>query len=156
MLMDADASKPFWRSVLLTTLAAGVVGLLLGWRGWQLRRMVNEQSAVLSQLAVLREQNERLRAQRDALLSSAEAIEMVARQDYGFAAPGEKVTEFSSRPGVPRRGGPPRVEVRVPPWQRVLMSPLLPLAVPAAAFVIAFVVLSRPGAAGMPSAGGAS
>jgi len=133
------------------TVAALFVGGLLGWRGRHLARMLSEQARLESQLAQLRQQNEQARNERRALLSSPEAIEMVAREDYGFAAPGEKVTEFPAPRGPVRAY--PHQKVQVPLWQKVLMSPLLPLAVPAVVFVVTAFVLRRLDAASAAQAG---
>ncbi|KPK61728.1 MAG: hypothetical protein AMK73_07890 [Planctomycetes bacterium SM23_32] len=133
--MRIFTARSFWLPVLLATLAAALFGAVLARRGRQLERALEEQARLEAGLQELEELNARSRAERDALLSSPEAIERVAREDYGFAAPGEQVSEFASGAGAairPRRRPPHDVS----PWQKVLMWRQLPLAVPAAAFVL--------------------
>jgi len=138
--MEFDSAKSLRRTVLLTTLAATLVGGILAWRGRQLADMLDEQGQLESQLARLNSQNAQARAERNALLSSPEAIEGVAREEYGFAAPGEKVTEFAALPVSLRAERPAKVIVAG--WQKVLMWPFLPLALPATVFLVTTFVLS--------------
>ncbi len=128
------------RTILLTTLATTLVGGSLAWRGRQLADILDEQGRLATQLARLKRENAQARAERNALLSSPEAIEKVAREDYGFAAPGEQVTEFSSPPA--QRTADRAAHMRVAAWQKVLMWPFLPLALPAAVFILTTAVLS--------------
>lgn len=138
--MEFDAAKSLRRTVLLTTLAATLVAGILAWRGRQLADILDEEARLEAQLVRLKRENARARAERNALLSSPEAIERVAREEYGFAAPGEKVTEFAPAPAPLE--GERRVRVAVPAWQKALMWPFLPLAVPAMVFLITTFVLS--------------
>jgi cell division protein FtsB len=138
--MEFDSAKSLRRTVLLTTLAATLVAGILAWRGRQLGDILDEQARLEAQLARLKRENAQARTERNALLSSPEAIERVAREEYGFAAPGEKVTEFASPP-VLLRAEPP-VNVAVPAWQKALMWPFLPLALPAMVFLTTAFVLS--------------
>ena len=138
--MELDSAKSLRRTVLLATLAATLVGGILAWRGQQLGDILDEQARLEAQLARLKRENAQARAERNALLSSPEAIERVAREEYGFAAPGEKVSEFASSP-LALRAEPP-VRLAVPGWQKALMWPLLPLALPAAVFLMTTFVLS--------------
>lgn len=77
--------------VMLTTLVAAFFGALLARRGRDLERLAAEEARLERRLATLREKGAALKAQRDALLSSPEAIERVAREEYGFSAPDERV-----------------------------------------------------------------
>ena len=138
--MRVFSARSFWLPVLLTTLVAAFFGAVLGRGGRALDRMLARQAVRLE------EQNRLARAERDALMSSPEAIEQVARVEYGFAAPGEQVTEFESAGARPR---PRRRPAPVAPlWQKVLTWQHLPLALPAAAFVLAGVGVALANAAG--------
>jgi cell division protein FtsB len=141
--MGAFSSRSFWLPVLTTTLVAALLGAILARRGRQLERMQVELARLEARLARLKAQNERLKAERDALLSSPEAIERVAREQYGFAAPGEEVTEFAEPPLPARRG--PAARVDPSPWERALTWRHLSVAVPAGVFVataVAFAALN--------------
>ncbi len=132
--MDVFSSRSFWLPVLLTTLVAALMGAILARRGHQLERMQIEEARRKARLERLELQNERLRAERDALLSSPEAIERVAREDYGFAAPGEEVSQFEPVPARRRAGPTPQVSGST--WERALTWRHLSVGVPAAAFVV--------------------
>jgi len=131
--------RSFWLPVLLVTLVAAAFGAVLGRHGRQLRAMLARQDDLTDELARLRADNARLRAERDALLSTAGAAERVAREDFGFVGPGEKVSDFRARADAGARpsGGP---ESRLPAWQKALMWPELPRVLPATAFVVTAVV----------------
>lgn len=141
--MSGFAARSFWLPVLLVTLMAAVFGSVLVQRGQELRRMLTEQAALQQRLARLKQDNDRLLAQRAALLSSPEVAERVAREDYGFAAPGEKVTDFESRVAPAREQVD--VEVQASSWLKLLMWRDLRYALPASALfvtVIAFALLN--------------
>ena len=144
--MRVFSARSFWLPVLLTTLVAAFFGAVLGRGGRALDRMIARQAVLESRAVRLEGQNRLARAERDALMSSPEAIEQVARVEYGFAAPGEQVTEFESAGARPR---PRRRPAPVAPlWQKVLTWQHLPLALPAAAFVLAGVGVALANAAG--------
>jgi cell division protein FtsB len=150
--MEFDLRKPVRQTVLLATLAATIIGGILAWRGRQLADMLDEQVRLDSQMLRLEQENRQARAERDALLSSPEDIERVAREDYGFAGPGERVSDFASPPPAPRPL--PAVRVELPAWQRALMWPLLPLVLPVAVFGLTTFVLSRLESTSRARAGG--
>jgi cell division protein FtsB len=102
--MQAISMKSFWLPVMLMTLIAAFFGALLAHRGREWDNLLAQKASLQAQLGDLEEQNARLRAQRRDLLSSPEAIERVAREDYGFAAPGERVQAFNPR--LPARPEP--------------------------------------------------
>ena len=131
--------RSFWLPVLLVTLVVAAFGAVLGRHGRQLRAMLAKQGVLTDELARLRSENARLRAERDALLSSAGSAERVAREDFGFAGPGEKVSDFqaSADARVRPSGGP---ESGPSAWQKALMWPGLPRVLPATAFVVTAVV----------------
>jgi len=89
--------RSFWLPVLLVTLVVAAFGAVLGRHGRQLRAMLAQQGVLTEELSRLRSENARLRAERDALLSSVGAAERVAREDFGFAGPGEKVPRPACR-----------------------------------------------------------
>ncbi len=98
--MRAISLRSFWLPVMLMTLIAAFFGALLAHRGRELDKLQAEKATLQARLGDLEEQNARLRTQREQLLSSPEAIERVAREDYGFTAPGEKVQAVSPRPAA--------------------------------------------------------
>jgi cell division protein FtsB len=127
--MRAFSMRSFWLPVMLTTLIAAFFGALLAHRGGQWDQMTADKAALLAQLADLEQQNARLRAERQALLSSPEAIERVAREDYGFAAPGERSQAVTARPPARPVVPPPsgRAALLALVWDRISIA--LPLAV---------------------------
>jgi cell division protein FtsB len=136
--MRVSSARSFWLPVLLTTLVAAFFGAVLGRRGRHLEGLLARQAGLEQELARLKEGNRRARAERDALLSSPEAIERVAREEYGFAAPGETVAEYQSRRRRPRPAS--TVTVEVSRWHRLLMWRHLPVLLPMAVFVATAVV----------------
>jgi len=146
--MRAISLRSFWLPVMLMTLIAAFFGALLAHRGREWDTLLAQKAALQAQLGDMEQQNARLRAQRAQLLSSPQAIERVAREDYGFAAPGEKVQSVSPLPaaravpaGAPARPGFPAVL-----WERVSIA--LPLSVfVVTAFIFALLnILSGAGA----------
>ncbi len=131
--------RSFWLPVFLVTLVVAAFGAVLGRHGRQLRAMLVRQEALKQELVGLRRENAKLRAERDALLSSPEAAERVAREDYGFSSPGEKVSDFQP---APQTGTRPSAELQLhaSAWQKALMWPGLPRVLPAAAFLVTAVV----------------
>jgi len=138
--MGVFSTRSFWIPLLLATLVAAFFGAVLARRGRGLRDLLAERARLQAEIQRLNRQNQRLRAQRDALLSSPEAIERVAREEYGFAAPGEIVDEFESdAPAAP----PPRASVgEGSPWTRMLSRRDAAMILPAATFIVTAVVLA--------------
>jgi cell division protein FtsB len=137
---DVFSAKSFWLPVLLMTLMAAFFGALLARGGRVLDSMLERQARLDAKLLQLEAEVRLARAQRDALMSSPEAIEQVARVDYGFVAPGEQVREFASAPVRSTLVLPP--EVKVSGWQKMLTWRFLPLALPAATFLLAGVTIA--------------
>ncbi len=127
----------FWLPVLLATFVAAFFGALLSRRGRQLQRMVDDRALLQARLDRLQQENARLRAERDELLTSPEAIERIAREEYNYAAPGERVLEFESDGRKPRRSGVPQEQDA---GIRILTYPWLELWLPAAVFVLSAVI----------------
>jgi len=138
--MGVFSARSFWLPVLLTTLVAAFFGALLARGGRVLDNMLARQAHLEARLRRLEQEVRLARAERDALMSSPEAIEQVARVDYGFVAPGEQVTEFPT--GGHRSRWVRTPEQDVPAWQKVLTWRPLPLALPAAVFVLAAVTIA--------------
>ncbi|MHC4480514.1 MAG: FtsB family cell division protein [Planctomycetota bacterium] len=132
--MEPFSARSFWLPVMVATMVAALFGAVLGRRGRHLEGMLVRGEALATRSAQLRQENEHAQAERNALLSSPAAIERVAREEYGFAAPGEKVVEYGS--GRPRSSPVPRAELQVSEWQKVLTWRPLPFALPAAVFVL--------------------
>ncbi|MFO7955576.1 MAG: septum formation initiator family protein [Candidatus Brocadiia bacterium] len=138
--MRVFSTRSFWLPLLFATLVAAFFGALLARRGRVLNELAQREADLRARVAELERQNEQLRAQRDALLNSPEAIERAAREEYGFTAPGEQVTEFDP---PPRRGTRSTAEPEGPPkWARVFAWHGFPFAVPACVFVLSAVVLT--------------
>ena len=138
--MHVFSARTFWLPVLLATLVAAFFGAVLARRGRVLKLMLARRSLLETRLWLVRQENRQARAERDALLSSPEAIEQVARVDFGFVAPGDQVVQL---PPDPRRSGRSRPAASdLPAWQEALMWPQLPLALPAATFVLSGVLVA--------------
>ena len=127
--MRATSFRTFWLPVLLMTLIAAFFGAVLAHRGSEWDKLMADKARLQAQLSDMEEQNAHLKAQRDQLLSSAEAIERVAREDYGFAAPGEKVEVINPRPVARPLPAPTPSPGRFPAivWGRMWI--VMPLAV---------------------------
>lgn len=138
--MGVFSAREFWLPVLLITFVSAFFGAVLARGGRVLEGMLTRQERLEARLARLEEDVRLAQAERDALMSSPEAIERVARVDYGFAAPGEQVTEFKEALPRPRSVRPPASPI--PAWQKVVTWKQLPLALPAAAFVLAGVTIA--------------
>jgi len=88
----------FWAPLVVITLSAAVLGLVISQRRGQLCELKLREALLQARLASLRDRNADLRRERDQLLSDAAAIERVAREQYGFAGPGEVDIPFSPSP----------------------------------------------------------
>ena len=139
--MEAFSTRSFWIPVALATLVAACFGIVLARRGRTLEAMLAEQARLDARLAELEQENEALRIERAALLSSPEAIERVAREDYGFTAPEERVEEYEPAAGAqgqtPTEGhaqGPGRSLGGLLAWRN------LPLLLPASVFLVTALV----------------
>ncbi|MFO8008019.1 MAG: septum formation initiator family protein [Candidatus Brocadiia bacterium] len=131
--MGVFSARSFWLPVLLATLVAAFFGAVLARRGRTLERLLREQKRLEARMRQMEAENARLRAERDALLSSPEAVERVAREDYGFSAPGEQVEEY---PGLPRATEVPLAPEPVPLWASAFGSRAFPVLLAGAVFVL--------------------
>jgi len=132
--------RSFWLPVLLATLVAAFFGAVLARRGRGLEKLLSDRAVLEARLARLEAENERLRAERDELLSSAQAIERAAREEYGLAAPGESVSDFE--PAAPYTGEPSASPTPMSLGERTLTAKNLAFVLPAVVFVISSVVLA--------------
>ncbi len=138
--MGVFSTRSFWLPLLVATLVAAFFGAVLARRGRVLDRMARREASLQARVRELERENERLRAQRDALLSSPEAVERAAREEFGYTAPGEIVTEFAPPP--PPRTRTQRAPTQVEAWGRVFAWRGFPFALPAAVFVLSAVLLT--------------
>ncbi len=137
--MEAFSGRSFWLPVLLATLVAAFFGAVLARRGRRLERLVRDQKHLEARLRQMEAENARLRAERDALLSSPEAIERVAREEYGFSAPGERVEQYA---GLPRPAALPVAPEPVPVWAAALGLRVFPILLAGAVFVLSSLVVA--------------
>jgi cell division protein FtsB len=138
--MRVFSLRAFWLPVLLTTLMAAFFGAVLGRQARVIEGTLAWQLRLERELSIARAATQRVIAERNALLSSPEAIERVAREELGFVVPGEKVTAYSptTRPPAPRFVS----SIRLTRLEKLLLSPQLPLALPAAVFLASAVVFA--------------
>lgn len=130
----------YWLPVLLTTLVAAFFGAVLGRQARVIEGTLAWQLELERELAEARWATRRVVAERDALLSSPEAIERAAREDLGFVAPGEQVVRYES--AVASRAAPFEPSVRLTRLERALLSPRLPLVLPASVFLASAVIFA--------------
>ncbi len=146
-----EALKAFWLPLLLATLAAAYFGGLLAKRGRTLHALQAERRVLEAEVARLDRENAALRAERDALLGSPQAIERVAREEYGFRAPGEVVSDFAPAEPEPARIPTP-VAGQPPPG--VVGWDAVPAVLPGVVFVGTALVLAIWNASGRGTGGG--
>ncbi|MFW6119224.1 MAG: FtsB family cell division protein [Planctomycetota bacterium] len=138
--MRVFSTRSFWLPLLIATLVAAFFGALLARRGRVLNELTQREADLRARVAELERESQRLRAQRDALLNSPEAIERAAREEYGFTAPDEQVTEFDP---PPRRGTRSTAQPEgAPDWTRVFAWHGFPFALPACVFVLSAILLT--------------
>ena len=77
----------------LAVVAYGSTGLL---RLWQLKQEVE---ALEREIVTLRGEAQDLARAADQLRNDPAAVEKIAREEFGFVRPGEKVLKFPSTPG---------------------------------------------------------
>ncbi len=130
--MDVFSVRSLWLPVLAVTLVAAFFGAVLARRGAELEDLTEQKQWLRSRVQALERQNARLRAERDALLSSPRAIERVAREEYGFTAAGEKVEEFG--PGQQAQKAPSGPPSSGSIWSRLLSWRNWPVLLPVAVF----------------------
>jgi hypothetical protein len=126
--------------VFLTTLVAAFFGAVLGRQARVVEGTLAWQMQLERELAEARWATRRVVAERDALLSSPEAIERAAREELGFVAPGEEVVAYE--PTVPPQPAPFEPSMRLTRLERLLLAPQLPLVLPASVFLVSAVVFA--------------
>ena len=105
--MGIFSTRSFWLPVMLITLVASFFGAVLARRGRHLEALQREKARLEQELRELEAENTLLKERRDALLSSPQAIERVAREEYGFTAPGESVIVLDSPEQAPEGAARP-------------------------------------------------
>jgi cell division protein FtsB len=133
------AVRAFWLPLLLATLVAAYFGGLLAKRGRTLQALQAERQTLQARIARLDRENAALRAERDALLGSPQAIERVAREEYGFRAPGEVVSDF---PAAGLESGLASAPVTAQSPQAFAGWDAVPVVLPAVVFVGTALVLA--------------
>jgi len=136
--MRVFSVESFWLPLIVVTALSVLFSMALSRRRADLHKLRLEESALLEQLKGLRTENERLRAERDALLTSASQIERVAREDYGFRGPGELVSRFEDRPTTEKKRTLPSGNV----WEKILRNGEFPWAIPLSVFGLSAVVFA--------------
>jgi len=142
--MRVFAIESFWVPLFVVTVVSAVLCVPLSRRRADLYQVRQRQAELEDRVRVLKEENEKLRAERDALLTSAAQIEKVAREEYGYRAPGENVSEFNgSKMPVLRPETPPPTDR----WDWLLKSGEYPWGVPLLVFGISAVFFAAVNAA---------
>ena len=136
--MKAQTGARLWVPLSLATLAAVALSLVLMDRRARLVELRGTEAELLAQAQTLHRGNAELRAECRRLLTVA-AIERVARDSYGFAAPRESVSvfEWAERP-CGRQTGPRPVQGR---WDYWLGVGAFPWRVPAMVFGVCALAL---------------
>ncbi len=132
--------KSFWLPLCVVTLASVAFSFTLMKRRAELFALRGAEAGLLTRLEEVSRQRAGLRDERDALLTDAGAIERVAREQYGFVAPGELVTPFEpSSSGASAR---PVVAVPSDGWERVLGRGGFPWMIPLGVCWVSLAVLT--------------
>ena len=138
--MSLVARKSFWMPLAIVTLVSVALSGMLAQRRAGLAALLQREAGLKTRLRALKLQNSALRDERDRLLTDVEAIERVAREQYGFAAPGEMFTPFVPRPKVAPT--PASVAISCDAWDPVLGKGGFPWMVPLAVFMVSAVVFA--------------
>lgn len=96
--MKFNGRGSFWAPLAAVTAAAVAFSLVLAQQRAALAALREREAELVVRLEALKQENVALRDQRDRLLTDAAAIEKVAREQYGFAGPGETATVFAETP----------------------------------------------------------
>jgi len=142
--MRVFAIESFWIPLFVVTVVSAVLCVPLSGRRADLRQVRQQQAELENRVRILKQENEELRAERDALLTSAAQIEKVAREEYGYRAPGENVSEFNG-PEMPVP--PPETRPHTDRWDWLLRSGEYPWGVPLLVFGISAVFFAAVNAA---------
>jgi len=131
--------RSFWVPLVAATLAAVVFSVVLARGQAELSELKAREAALRPELRALQLRHAALWDERRWLLSEPAAIERVAREEYGFAAPGEISLSFEREPA------PPVIVGSIPCpeawWERLLGRGGYLLVMPAGVFLLSVVVL---------------
>ena len=133
------ARRSFWFPLIVVTLSAAALSFVIARRRGELAALKQKQASLEVQLASLRQQNASLRRERTQLLCDAAAVERVARDHYGFLAPGEIAVSFAP-PRQPAAPAAPALR-SVDRWDHVLGCGEFPWKLPLAVCALSAVVL---------------
>mgnify|MGYP006298006231 CR=1 FL=1 len=138
--------RSFWIPLLLVTGLSAAVCIPLSHRRSGLKELRKKEVELKHRLHRLRERNEDLRAERNALLSSLRQIERVAREQYGYRGENEFVRKIITHAPSPPEPKPPAPEKGL--WNRLLRHGRYPWRIPASVFGISVFVIGALNALG--------
>jgi len=130
--MSSLRTKSFYVALVAATAASAVLSAVIAERRAALHDLKKRETELLGRLQAVQEQNRRTRAERQALLTSPRYIERVAREDYGYVAPGEVAEEYQ-----PPRPGSETAPAPLPPatrWDWILGRGEYPWRIPVLVF----------------------
>lgn len=130
----------FWVPLVVVTVAAVGFSFMLAGHRAESTALRQKEVALRTRLRGLEQQNAALREERNLLLTDVAAIERVAREEYGFAAPGEMFAPFDVQ-----RGPAATAALAAAPQdacERVLGTGRFPWAVPLVVFFVSAAVLA--------------
>jgi cell division protein FtsB len=137
--MGLPSPRSFWVPLTVVSLAGLAFGIVLARGQAELSELRVREAELRAELIAVERLHAALRQERQRLLSEPAAIERVAREDYGFAAPGEVALPFDGKQAAPLVVAPiPRPEAW---WERLLGRGGYPLVVPASVFLLSVAVL---------------
>ncbi len=132
--------RSFCVPLIVVTLAAFGFALVLGRSRAELFELRKRDAALVGTLRALSGERELLREERRRLLSEPAAVERVARDQYGFAAPGELSVPFEAEQGPRTR--PVAMTNAESAWDRLLGRGAYPWLMTAGVFVVSAIVLA--------------
>ena len=135
--MEGLKTREFWIPLIVVTAVACVLSNMIAQRRADLYELKLRHARLEAELAEALEVNEQLRAERRALLRSPEYVERVAREDYGYTAPGEVLANVD----VPK-AEENTVVIDLPDkfWDRLMGWGGFPWRIPVAVFLISFII----------------
>lgn len=134
----------FFRSslfpLLIVCLGVALLGIPLANTREELYEMRRQRAAAMRLLNELKEERERFLDERTRLLTEPSAIERVAREQYGFVAPGEYPVEIET--GIEKRADRPSIKIPSDGWDWILGRGGYPWRLPLCAVFVGAVVLA--------------
>lgn len=132
--------KSFWLPLLVLTALAAALSAVIASRRADLHELRRREVRVCSRLREVLGENLELRARRDALLSDPAYIERVAREEYGFCAPGEYLVPFKEDATKPSQTTVSSLPAER--WDSILGRGQFPWRIPAVVFGASFIALA--------------